>query len=259
MVWLKRSTYLVFLMGSCLLAGTSTSLAGTLVSWNFGTAVVGSGSTATGNADLVSPTYVNSSLSSSCTLARGAGFTADNLQNLPYFGPAPGALNTYNSVSPTDLATAQADNFYVQFTATPNSPLSLTELDFVAYQQLPHASATIAVLYDTGSGYTLAGSASNISSGWIGSPYEVSLSGISALQDLSGPVSFRLYFYGFGAYEDRGLGQTGSMYMAPDINGIDLALQGSSVPEPSAMILAAIGAVGVIGYRRANRRTYSRP
>jgi hypothetical protein len=82
-------------------------------------------------------------------------------------------------------------------------------LSFVAYQQ-NDSSAAMVVEYST-NGFATAGVAlctnSPIHAAWTGSTNAVTLSGISALQNVAGTVTFRLWGYGFGAWQDKGLGQ----------------------------------------------------
>ena len=221
---------------------TSTAHASMLVGWDLLNATAASGTTNDGTANDVSPTTIAGGISST-VLSRGAGFVVPG----PIGFTGRGNMGTDSGSGPATLAAAVTANFYVQFTVTPSGPMSLSSLDLAAYQQNLHNPdlSTVAVEYDSGAGYTLAGSATGISDGWTGNAHTVDLSGIADLQNVAAPVAFRLYFYGFGAYEVRGLGQV------PGSN-TDLGLNGSAgaVPEPASLGLLGLGALALLRRRR---------
>jgi len=68
-----------------------------------------------------------------------------------------------------------------------------------------------------------------VSGGWSGTSTTASLSGFSDLQNASAPITFRFYGYGFGAYEDKGLGQI------PGDNP-DVVLTGALIPSTPAPV-----------------------
>jgi len=90
-----------------------------------------------------------------------------------------------------------------------------------------------------------AGSQNPVSDAWAGSAYSVDLSDDAPLQNVSTPVAFRLYYHGFGGWEDRGLGQISG-------NNTDLALQGTVavIPEPASTGLIGLAALLLRRLRR---------
>ena len=110
------------------------------------------------------------------------------------------------------LAAAKTASNFFQFAVAPVSgdQCSLSSIAFVTYQQNPHATATVVLEYSTNA-FATAGVAvatnNPVSNDWNGATNTVSLSGISALQNLTNTVTFRIWGYGFGPYEDKGLGQ----------------------------------------------------
>jgi hypothetical protein len=197
---------------------------GALVAWDFFAA---SGNAATdGSAASVGSTY-NAGGVQAGTLTRGAGLPASPLQAYPGLG----AMNTLDWTD-ANLAAAKADGSYFQFTVAPlsGSTLSLSSLSYVAYQQNAHSTATIVVEYST-NGFATSGipvgTNSSIQSGWEGNPNTIALSAIGALQNVAVPMSFRLWGYGFGGYEDKGLGEVAG-------DNLDLAVFGTAAsPKPS--------------------------
>jgi hypothetical protein len=198
---------------------------GALVDWDF-TGAGGSAAT-DGNVASVGSTYHASGAQAS-TLTRGAGVPASPLQ--AYSGL--GAMNTADWTD-ANLAAAKADGSYFQFTVAPVSgnTLSLASLNYVAYQQNAHASATIVVEYSTNSfatGGIPVGTNSSIQSGWVGATNIVNLSSFGALQNVASPLTFRLWGYGFGGYEDKGLGEVAG-------DNLDLAVIGTVNPVKPAL------------------------
>jgi hypothetical protein len=121
-------------------------------------------------------------------------------------------MNSGNSWTATTLAGAKTANSYFQFSVVPvtQNRISLASLEITAYQQNVHAGATVVVEYST-NGFLTAGVAigtnNAVGIGWNGSGYSIALSNISALQNVTNPITFRLWGYGFSGYEDKGLGQ----------------------------------------------------
>jgi hypothetical protein len=143
-------------------------------------------------------------------LTRGAGSPAAALQ----VGQGRGAMNMNSSTSWTaaTLAAAKTASNFFQFAVAPVSgdQCSLSSIAFVTYQQNPHATATVVLEYSTNA-FATAGVAvatnNPVSSDWNGATNTVSLSGISVLQNITNTVTFRIWGYGFGPFEDKGLGQ----------------------------------------------------
>ena len=121
-------------------------------------------------------------------------------------------MNSSTSWTAATLAAAKTAGNFFQFAVAPASgnQCSLSSIAFVTYQQNPHATATVVLEYST-NGFATAGVAvatnNPVSNDWNGATNTVSLSGISALQNITNTVTFRIWGYGFGAYEDKGLGQ----------------------------------------------------
>jgi hypothetical protein len=121
-------------------------------------------------------------------------------------------MNSGTSWTAATLAAAKTAGSFFQFAVAPVSgdQCSLSSIALVTYQQNTHATATVVLEYST-NGFATAGVAvatnNPVSDGWNGNSKTVSLSGISALQNITSTVTFRIWGYGFGAFEDKGLGQ----------------------------------------------------
>jgi hypothetical protein len=149
-------------------------------------------------------------------VTRGSGLTASN-QGSSVFGnsiasvPSSGAGNTYGS----DLAGAIAKNQYYQFTLTAAAghTLSFASLSFAAWAQNGESTFGAGLQYSTdGVHFTTVPLTGALGGASPGAPRiaQADLSGQGALQNVSGTVTFRIYLFGVGAYEDSGLGQTQS-------------------------------------------------
>jgi MYXO-CTERM domain-containing protein len=162
-----------------------------------------------------------------------------------------GAINSQGKLTSASLAAAITANKYYQLIAAPTSgnAMSLSSLSVVLFQQNTHTSATADLQYSL-DGFATAGvdlgSVSPIHDGWTGSAQNWDLSGVSALQNASNSVTFRVYCYGFAGYEDQGLGQIPG-------NNNDVLLSGTVglVPEPAAMGSLALCGLAVLRRRRA--------
>jgi hypothetical protein len=178
-----------------------------LLVWDF-TAAGGNAASDGNAASVVSTTTANGIQAG--VITRGAGSPADALQ--AYLGRGAMNMNSSTSWTAATLAAAKTAGSYFQFVAAPVSgdQCSLSSVAYATYQQTPHATATVVLEYST-NGFATAGIAvatnNPVSDGWNGATQTVSLSGISALQNITNAVTFRIWGYGFGAYEDKGLGE----------------------------------------------------
>ncbi len=212
--------------------------AAALLQWDFGSS---NGNVATSDA-----TTVDSSMQAS-TLSRGAGMPMAPCTFMPGYG----SFTTDTSAAPGTLGGAVTANAYYEFGAAPQSgmKMSLSSVGFAGWQQNTHAGATIAVQYSL-DGFTTAGvdvgSASGIHDGWAGAQYSVDLSGVAALQDATQSVTFRLYYYGFGGWEQRGLGQINGANADLSVDGVTAA-----VPEPLSIGIFGLAGLALMGRRRA--------
>ncbi len=183
---------------------------------------------------------VDSGISLEHGLDRGAGTTVGSLNN------GWGA----NGVNQTTQAAAITDNDYLYFALAPGADksMSLSALDFnVRLVSGPWNSGAARYLwqYKVGDGeFTNVGSALALQGVYdtngVAQP-TLDLSGITALQNVTETVEFRVYAWG-----------TGGQFVFGRLAGNDLALSGtvSSVPEPSRMLLLVIGLATLAGRRR---------
>lgn len=194
---------------------------GALISWDFTAA--GGNAASDGNVASVGSTYQDSGVLPG-TLTRGAGASAAPLQ----WYPNRGAMNCH-SLTYASLAAAKTSGSYFQFTVSSGTGqhLSLAAVEYAAYEQGSHATATLVTEYST-NGFATPGvpinTNSGIASGWNGSTNLIALSGIGALQHFSGTVTFRLWAYGFGDWEDAGLGEVSG-------NNPDVAVLGMATTD----------------------------
>ncbi len=229
------------LVASACLAGlalASSANGAALLAWDFGTS--------NGNVATSAATGVDATMQAS-TLSRGAGMPAF----ASGFEPTRGSFTTTDSgAAPGTLSAAVTRNSYFQFSAAPQSgiKMSLSSIDFVAWQQNAHASATIGLQYSLdgfASAGVDAGSVTSINDGWSGTQKSIDVSAVSALQDVTQSVSFRLYYYGFGGWEQQGLGQISGA-------NTDLTVIGTSaaVPEPVGPTVLGLSAMAMLLRRR---------
>jgi len=114
---------------------------------------------------------------------------------------------------------------YVEFTVTPKpgTSVSITSLTFVPYWQAPEQAAP-----GGGIAYSIAGGPFNVTTQTGDpsrpSPLTATFSGVPALQNLTGPVTFRLLQPNLGEYSFAGIGRN---------PGDDIVVLGSvaTVPE----------------------------
>ncbi|HLP25773.1 MAG TPA: PEP-CTERM sorting domain-containing protein [Acidobacteriota bacterium] len=209
---------------------------GQIVSWDFNTAT---GSEASANA-----TTNNASLATS-TLSRGGGISATALEN------------SFNSTGFTNgaasLSAAVSNNDYITFSIAPQAgfQVSIATLDAVfrrtstgptsfQWQYSLDAFATAG----TNIGDTISFT-STVTNGVAQT--QISLSGVTQLQSITGTAVFRLYAWG----------ATGGNFALGRQSGNDLAIGGSisAVPEPStyAALFGALALSGVAWRRRRSR------
>lgn len=176
-------------------------------------------------------------------LGRGAGTSLAALNN----GWGVGAINQ------TSLSGAVTDGDYASFALSPQTgfSMSLSGIDFTV--RLPEAgwnTGTSRYLwqYKIGDGsFVDIGSPLALSGTWdtngVAQP-ALNLSGISALQNLTEPVEFRLYAWG-----------TGGQFVFGRQSGNDLTLNGTvfAVPEPGRAGLLAVAALAGSALRRRRR------
>ena len=210
-----------------------------LVTFDFG---AGDGSAAS-----ASPTAVAAGVTAS-SLTRGAGFPGEAV----YSGGTSGSFNTNSGQSfGTTTDAALAGNRYVQLAVSPTAgnAVSLSALNLFTYSQ--NRDRTLGVYYSLDNFATaglLAGTAT-MNDGFTGTADAIDLSGVTALQNVAGTVTFRLAVAEpQGSFEQRGFGN-----VAGATN--DLVVQGSvsPVPEPGAIMTAGLAAVGWVLRRRRPR------
>ena len=218
-----------------------------LAGWNFYSSMNGSGTTSDGSVATVAATTVDSSVTTTA-ISRGSGMaTAVMAGNFAHTG----AMNA-NQPGNSNLAAAETANSYFQFTVTPTSTVSLSDLSFYAYQQNTNSPTGVGVLYSldgfSSSGSYAGGSSANLGGDYQGTSYSVSLAGLSSLQNDSSPITFRIFLWGVGGYQDRGLGQVPSA-TAATTNDVELdgtAGSGPSIPEPATLGLMAVLGTGLL-------------
>jgi hypothetical protein len=176
------------------------------------------------------------------SLTLGSGITASSATDT--FGGS-----GFNS---TSLASAITGNQYLSFTLTPSSgyAVSLTSLSLLSGVSTATTSFHGEVL-SSATGFNSAASLHSYSFSSTTAPLQsITLSGVSALQNVTGPVEFRIYGW-------RDTGGT-STFRLRSLTGNDLVLNGtvSAVPEPStyAAIIGALTLAGVILQRRRRVR-----
>jgi hypothetical protein len=174
------------------------------------------------------------------TITRGSGSPAAAIQYTGVWGEGAMNMNSSTSWTGANLAAAVAAGSYFQFGvgAASGNQFSIASVAGVAYQQNTDTNATTVLEYST-NGFATAGVAvatnNPVSNDWNGATNTVSLSGISALQNINNTIAFRIWGYGFGPFEDKGLGQV------PD-NNPDVAVVGTvTFPSPVSISLQRNG------------------
>lgn len=230
-----------FCATALLLATSGAASAAPLLSWNFTTA--GGNAATDGNIASVAATTVAPAMLTAA-ITRGTANPAAALYNFADRG----AMNAQNNWAVPTLASSVSGNRYFEFTAAPaaGGVMSIDSLDVALFQQNANASAAVDVLYslDGFSTSANAGTFTSISDAWTGTVQTLNLTGVPALQNVSAPVTFRLYGYGFGSFEDQGLGQIGG-------SNADVTLNGTvSVPEPASLAALGLGLLSLLARRR---------
>ena len=174
----------------------------------------------------------------SANLTLGAGITASSAADT--FGGS-----GFNS---TALASAITGDQYLSFTLTPTTgyAVSFTSLSLLSGVSTATTSFHGEVL-SSATGFNSGASLHSYSFSSTSAPLQsITLSGVSALQNVTGPVEFRIYGW-------RDTGGT-STFRLRSLTGNDLVLNGtvSAVPEPTtyAAILGALTLAGVVMHRR---------
>jgi hypothetical protein len=195
-----------------------------LLVWDF--LAAGGHAASDGNTNGIGATAVVSGMNLS-TISPGNASTQP--QSLPGAQWNQGAFNCIFTATNT-LAGAVNKSCYFAFTVTPASgaQASLNSISYVAYHGNNDANATMVLAWDTNSlpfffnktGYTV--STNTISGSYIGATNTISLAGISALQNLSSSVQFRLFVINPDVSDNTGLGEV------PGTN-LDLAVAGSVI------------------------------
>ena len=174
----------------------------------------------------------------SASLTLGAGITAS------------AAADTFggSGFNATSLASAITGNQYLSFTLIPTTgyAVSFTSLSLLSGVSTATTSFHGEVL-SSATGFNSGASLHSYSFSSTSAPLQsITLSGVSALQNVTGPVEFRIYGW-------RDTGGT-STFRLRSLTGTDLVLNGtvSAVPEPStyAAILGALTLAGVVMHRR---------
>ncbi len=167
----------------------------------------------------------------SATLALGSGVNASS------------AADTFGAsgFTETSLANALLNADYLSFTITPTAgfKLSISSVSFTTGVSTAVTNFN-ANLFSSSTGFTSSDSLYSYSfATTTAANQSVTLSGISALQDVTTSIEFRLYGY-------RDISGT-STYRIRNLTGSDLIINGTvtAVPEPSAYAL--LGGVGVLG------------
>jgi hypothetical protein len=213
-----------------LLASTITTARAQLVAWNV------SGINA-GSTNPFSATTVGTNISSG-SMTLGSGITAST-------GASSFGGSGFDTLS---LTAAIAGNDYISFTLTPSSGFAFDASSLSLTFGLATATAFNVALLTSATGFS-AGNAVWSFSFNTASPatQTVTLSGVSALQNVSSSTEFRLY-----GYRDT---SGSSTFRIRDLTGNDLSLSGSTIsaiPEPSTYA-TAIGAL-IFGYILLRRR-----
>jgi len=210
-----------------------------LLAWDF--LAAGGHAASDGNVASVSSTTTAYGMQPG-TLSRGSGSPTASLQSYAGYGAM--NMNSQNSWTDTNLTKAVSDGSYFQFDVTPVSGkrFSIASVAYTVYQQGVHATATVVLEFST-NGFASGGVALNtnnaISSYWAGTTNTVALSGVLDLQNKTNTITFRLYGYGFSAYEDKGLGEALG-------NNLDLAVVGTlgSVSSTNRLAVQSVSQAG---------------
>lgn len=151
----------------------------------------------------------------------------------------------FNTLS---LAAAIADNDYISFTLAPASGYRLSLSSIAVNTGVSSAVTSFhGDLLSSATGFTSSDSLHTYSFSTTTAPAQlITLSSVTALQNISDPIEFRLY----GWRDPAGT----STFRIRNLSGSDLAINGSitAVPEPStcAVLLGAVVLMGALMCRR---------
>lgn len=217
---------------------TCGACAADLLSWNFSNLTGGDASK--GTAASVASSSNNANMQAS-TITRGAemaaGWQWEPSPLATYGTTVKPVLNNHHELV-EDLNAAITAGAYFQFVATPANGcrMSLKTVDIVAYIQHggdanKKTAGKLCVKYSL-DGFTTAGTSVGTELGpfekdsWVGSKFIIDLGGEAALQNVTKPVTFRIYLYQVPKCQDRGLGWGNAAESEGDV----LKLQGTAEP-----------------------------
>jgi len=143
------------------------------------------------------------------------------------------------------LANAITDSDYFTFTLEASSSYSFSLSSMVFNWQASGTGPQSFALFSSVTGFT----DSDALDDWVGVGNGVTetadLSGVSALQGVSGPIEFRVYGYGAS-----GTGGTGGF----EGSGDDIIVNGTvAIPEPATMSLLGLGALAMVLRRKIRK------
>jgi len=198
----------------------ASASAATLVTWDFagyaGTEATAPGTELTGMAD--------------STLSHGAG--------LQYSVSNPDSFNGTGFLATLAQALTANDYFTFSLEASPTYSFSVDSIVF-NFDSSPSGPQSWA-LFSSATGFN----EGDVLNNWVSvgaGTQTATLSGVTELQDIAGPVEFRIY-----GYEASLASGTGSF----EGSGNDITVNGAVVPEPATMGLLGLGALALALRRR---------
>ena len=201
----------------------AATTAGPLLTWDFSYDTDPSGVVDGG--EVTAASNITAVAMEPSTITRGSDSPAAQLWVNGYWGR--GSLNTRsNDWFQSSLANAKTKGSYYQFTVAPmpGAAVSLSSMQLYTYMEGTSSTATMVIEYSTDGFATedgvSVGTITSISTADIGSSSTINLSTVSALQNFTGTITFRIWGYGFNAYDDKGLGLNPSAGPDVIINGV---------------------------------------